>query len=150
MMRMELIARDQFPIVIISVSLFGGAITSSLGDRAWFSSTLFSPDPPPQSPASRASSRIIGGCGVLLFLFAVFSHLSGGSGSVPWSSFPGIDVFLLLIDGFVAYWVVYALRTGTAYTLYQGIERHKSPLEFWLYVTFGALSVVGILVKLLR
>jgi hypothetical protein len=135
---------DQWPGIISGVALFVGALASRRGDRMWFRSSVFDSEPPAQSPASKAASFVIGSYGVLLFCLTLFSHLPRTE------SRSGSSIFvLLLIGGFIAFLVIHALRTDTAYSRYGAIDREESPLAFWLYVAFGTLSVLYILVTLL-
>lgn len=149
MMRLGLVAIGQWPGIITGTALFVGAITSRRGDRTWFRPSLFDPEPPPQSPASKAASFVIGSYGVLQFCLTLFSHLRRAGSR---SGFSGLVVALVLFGGFIAFLVIHALRTDTAYTFSNDgpIHREESPFAFWLYVAFGTLSVFSILVDVFR
>lgn len=149
MIRLGLVTIAEWPGIITGTALFVGAITSRRGDRTWFRSSLFDPEPPPQSPASKAASFVIGSYGVLQFGLTLFSHLRR---PVSRSESLGLDVALILFGGFIAFLVIHAIRTGIAYTYSDDgpIHREESPFAFCLYVALGTVSVFSILVELFQ
>lgn len=149
MLRLDMIGRDQWPGIVFSVALVVGAITSRRGDRAWFRASLFDPEPPPQSPASKAASVVIGSYGILLFGLTLLNHLGTVQRADSRSGFFAINVFQLFVGGIIAFLVIYALRTDRACHKYGFFTREDEPLAFWLYVGSGVLSVFYIAVNAL-
>lgn len=149
MLHLDMIGREQWPGIVFSVALVVGAITSRRGDRAWFRASLFDPEPPPQNPASKAASVVIGSYGVLLFGLTLLNHLSGTFRARRHSGSSAIDFAMLLLGGIIAFLVVYALRTDRACHKFGFFNREDEPLTFWLYVGSGIVSVFSIAVNAL-
>jgi hypothetical protein len=142
MLRFRFTFEEQFFHVIIGVSLFGGAITSYWADRAWFGSSLFAPESPPQSRTSRACSVVLGVAGIGTFCLAVYRYLQAASRRSS-HSMSALDIPTLLV-----WLLVRTLRTDTVYTFRGIISRYEAPASFWLYVVTLSLSIIGLVVHL--
>ena len=150
MKRFGLISEEQIFYIIAGVSLFCGAFTSYRGDRAWFSSSVFAPNAPPQSRASHACSWIIGSLGIGTVCLAVYRHLQTSVSRSSSHSISLLDIPVLLLLALLIGLVVHALRTGTALGAYGIINRDEAPTWFWLSVALTIVSVICILFRLLQ
>jgi len=131
------------------MTLLGGAMTSFLGNRAWFRRSLFDPEEPPQSWVSRGASIVIGLSGCAFIGQALFVETNQSN---YWHSAhqtePVAKPFLGLAVALLSFVIYYALRHGSALTGLQIVEREEQPHLFWLFVISALLADLYVLARL--
>ena len=149
MIRLHFIGLEEMHLVIAGIALFGGAIASYRGDDTWVTRSALDPERPPPSNKCRTCSIAVGSVGAAIFAYAVICHLSTAGWSGGHSSLSVSEVILLMLGVFLAYLLVRAFRTGTAFWAFGTIDRDQAPFIFWLWVASACLTVLYLLVRLL-
>jgi hypothetical protein len=143
--RVGLIRADQMFLAMFGGACCCGAFASYYGNRAWMRTSLFDAPEPPRTELSKKWSFIIGGFGVLLTLLPVVSHLYFSNCPETRTHSGEFRMFKLLLAAIPGGLLFHALRTGSGFWRFGELDRHETPLFFWIYVVGMAILLCGIL-----
>ena len=143
MVRYHFLTVGSMHIALAGLTLIGGAMTSYLGNRAWYRRSMFDPEEPAQNWASRTASLIIGSAGCSLVVLAIYARSDQAFfWSSPHETIPAAKPILALGAVFLSFVIYYALSQGIALTGLKLVRRDEQPHLFWLFVVSAVLADV--------
>jgi hypothetical protein len=131
----------QMLYVMGGAALCCGACTSFLGNRALMMPSLYGPTEPTPSRRARTCSFAVGIAGASLVFLSILAHIIDAGWPIRKSTSLEFGVFLLLLAALPGFLLVHALRTGTGFWRFGGVDRAETPLFFWIYVFLNALAL---------